>query len=43
MGEQMEIGCQMAFNDFTSPKYIAEASFSLWSNSALPSFGFQNT
>ena len=26
MGEQMQIGCQMAFNDFTSPKYIAEAA-----------------
>ena len=22
----MQIGCQMAFNDFTSPKYIAEAA-----------------
>jgi len=26
MGKQMQIGCQMAFNDFTSPKYIAEAA-----------------
>ena len=26
MGMQMQIGCQMAFNDFTSPAYIAEAA-----------------